>query len=221
MSKMRAAPFGSGGFTLIEVMIALTLLGLLMSVLFSGLRLGASSWDRAEEVARRSADRAQIGAFLQRHLERAEPVFISRADGRGERLALAFDGRPDRLSWVAALPAHRGGGGLHWMSLDISRSGQGEGLVLEYRLWHPDTIDNAAEPERQLLLEGVESLGVEFLGIDPRDGIPVWTDSWQDRTELPRLVRLRVQHGADVWPEIVVAPRQGMGETLRITGARR
>ena len=40
--------FHSKGFTLIEVLIALSLLSVMMLMLFAGLRIGAKSWDKGE-----------------------------------------------------------------------------------------------------------------------------------------------------------------------------
>ena len=37
-----------GGFTLLELLIAITLLGLILVLLFGGLRLGMRSWDAGQ-----------------------------------------------------------------------------------------------------------------------------------------------------------------------------
>ena len=37
------------GFTLVEVLIAISLLGLMLVILFGGLRLGGRSWDAIEQ----------------------------------------------------------------------------------------------------------------------------------------------------------------------------
>ena len=56
------------GFTLIEILIAMTLLGLLMAMLSGGLRLGTRAWEASDT---RSAELARLEAvqgFIRRSL---------------------------------------------------------------------------------------------------------------------------------------------------------
>ena len=48
MSDRRAGQAAAHGFTLLELLAAIMLLGLLMAVLFGGLRLGARVWETAD-----------------------------------------------------------------------------------------------------------------------------------------------------------------------------
>ena len=54
---MRAT--GERGFTLLELLISMSLLGLLMLGLFGGLRLGARVWEAGDQ---QSADRIRVEA---------------------------------------------------------------------------------------------------------------------------------------------------------------
>lgn len=196
------------GFTLLEVMIALVLLGLLLAVLFAGLRLGARSWDAGESRAREAAERAQVLAFLDRSLARAEPLYWQLS---GATQKLAFEGLPDRVSWVAPLPAHRGGGGLTWLSLELGELDGQSALVLGYQFFHPDTLDPEHLTEREILLEGVTGLGIEYFGSGEPGASPLWSGTWSSQNELPQLIRVRVEDVRGAWPDLLSVPRQDPG----------
>ena len=56
------------GFTLIEIVIAMVLLAVMMSLLYSGLTFALRSWDAADANGRRVADRRLAEYFLRREV---------------------------------------------------------------------------------------------------------------------------------------------------------
>ncbi|MCH8035911.1 MAG: prepilin-type N-terminal cleavage/methylation domain-containing protein [Proteobacteria bacterium] len=75
------------GFTLIEILIAMTLLGLLMAMLFGGLRLGTRAWEASDA---RSAELARLEAvhgFIRRALTGAYPLLRTETGGAKRRIA--------------------------------------------------------------------------------------------------------------------------------------
>lgn len=200
---------GAGGFTLLEMMIALVLLSLIMTILFSGLRLGVSSWDAAERVVAETAEQELALRLIERQLAVAMPLMLER-QGQGSRLA--FEGDTARVRWAAPLPAHRGGGGLHWLTLELGRTARGEGLVLRFRLFHPDTLDAPADrvEETELLLAGVSSMEVSYFGRPGNQQNGSWFNRWLDGDRLPDLIRMRFrsERGHQEWMYLSVAPRQ-------------
>jgi general secretion pathway protein J len=200
----------SSGFTLLEMMIGMVVLGLMMTVLFSGLRLGASSWDAAERKVASVAERELAIRVIERQLALAMPVMHT---PEGEPPRLAFDGEGDRVTWVAPLPAYRGGGGVHELELALGATDRGEGLVLGYRLFHPDVLDAPSDTGREsvLLLEDVTELRATYYGSldDPERG--EWFDHWDHPASLPDLVKLEFGLADPLARPItlVVQPRQG------------
>ncbi len=59
------------GFTLLELLVAITLLGLLMAALFGGLRLGARVWETGETRLDASARVQIVQDFLRQRLAEA------------------------------------------------------------------------------------------------------------------------------------------------------
>ena len=69
-------PRRSAGFTLIELMIALTLIALMVGLLFGGIRFADRTWERVDEVAARTSERRQVWRFLESRLQQARLVSL-------------------------------------------------------------------------------------------------------------------------------------------------
>ena len=91
------------GFTLLETLVAMTLMSLLMLALFGGFRAGIASWQVAERHIEDNEPQLLLNRMLYRHLaqlyvpESAETVF------RWAPSEVAFVGAPDRVFYVAPL----------------------------------------------------------------------------------------------------------------------
>ena len=198
------------GFTLLELMIALVLLALIMTVLLSALRLGASSWDAAERKVAAVAEREMAMRVVERQLALAMPVMHV---AEGEQARLAFEGEPDAVSWVSPLPAHRGGGGVQYMRLALGETDRGRGLVLTWRLFHPDVMDAPAAQveDAVLLMAGIDGLHLSYFGAPDDPQRLEWRDRWDHRDNLPELVRLELEPADPSEPDLflVAEPRQG------------
>ncbi len=208
---------GERGFTLLEMLIAMTLLGLLMLGLFGGLRLGARVWEASDA---RSADRARIEAvqrFIRTYLGQARP--LAAADRTGDDL-VAFIGRPGGLDFTATLPTHLSAGGFEHVALSLAERDRDQGLVLEHgplrrREDGRAELIQLEEPETAVLLDNVAAVEFSYYGAHDRDEDGEWSDRWDDEDRLPLLVRIRVafpESDRRTWPELTVA--------LRIQGGR-
>ncbi len=205
------------GFTLLELLIAMTLLGLLMLGLFGGLRLGARVWEATDA---RSADRARIEAvqrFIRISLGQARP--LAGADRTGDNV-VSFIGRGERLDFTAVLPTHLSGGGFEHVALSLTDRDDGHGLVLEHGPLQRREDGRAElfqldEPETAVLLDNLVAVEFSYYGARERGEDAEWTDRWDSDQRLPLLVRIRIafpESDRRIWPELTVA--------LRIQGDR-
>ena len=197
------------GFTLVELMIALSILGVLSVLLVNGLRLATRTWDAVEQRTTEAHERHLTAIFLQRQIELAQPLRLSR-DASPKHIS--FIGQQHALRFVAPLPGHLGAGGMYWFALGLADGDAGQRLVLSYWLFQREDWERfgAADAEQAVLLDGVKNLQFEYLEPATADAPARWVSNWEAADRLPRLIRLRittVSTNGTPWQEFLVAPK--------------
>ncbi|MGB5062905.1 MAG: prepilin-type N-terminal cleavage/methylation domain-containing protein [Candidatus Competibacter sp.] len=205
---MKATMHGAGrrqkGFTLLELLVAITLMGLVLVVLYSGLRLGLNGWDSGERRAEATNRLRSVQEFLRRQLAQSMTVYEINND-RWERFVV-FAGRSKGIEFVAPMPARLGQGGLYRMRIGMV-DGQ---LQLRWRPYLPG--DPAAGKEQEtVLLEGVSAMEWAYFGPErDNDQEPLrWHADWASTERRPLLVRLNLTLRGESWPDLVVALVEG------------
>lgn len=191
------------GFTLLELLVAITLMGLVLVALYGGLRVGMNSWEAGEARSEAVNRQRLVLEFLRRQL--AQSVTVHTANERGERL-VRFTGQADAIEFVAPLLAYLGQAGLYAIRLE-GRDGQ---LRMH---WQPYSIGEslAGEPRETVLLEGITTLEWAYFGVERDDELqPQWRSSWASSVRRPWLVRLNLTVGGEVWPDLVTALSEGL-----------
>lgn len=184
---------GQKGFTLLEAMVALVVLGLVLAVAATAMGTMGRTRTRVAAIADRAEQMALVRDVLRRQVARALPLTLM--EGGRERYSLTA--RPDRLDFPLADAPLPGRGGLAFASIAVEPAGRGERLV--YRQNRP-----GAAPYESVLAEGDFRFRLSYRGDDPRDG---WRDDWTDVPRWPRLVRLSVMAGGVEQPALVVPVR--------------
>lgn len=184
---------GSRGFTLLELMIGMALLGFILALLFGGFRLAARSWDAVEERAERSADEQAARALVRNLVANAQPLHLKRATDT----VLAFEGGAQGLRLLAPL----GQIGLQAIELAIEpddripNMGSSWRLVLRHdslRYQSEDVFGGFDDHRRRLLLGGLQAAAFSYYGAENRGDAPQWHDQWSNTNGFPLLVRLRL-----------------------------
>ncbi|WP_445370616.1 prepilin-type N-terminal cleavage/methylation domain-containing protein [Methylomonas sp. HW2-6] len=203
-------PRQSNGFTLIEMLIAITLLGVMVTLLFGSLRIAAQSWHSGETKIDQVNRKAVVYQFFKHHLSAARPLpeFVAaerddlQAPPEPELPKLSFQGLPQSLRFVAALPAASARKGLQIFSIEPARD---RTSTLNVTLT-PYRRQVDAEPEPVVLLEDVRSFRISYFGAkSPNAGdAPVWQDDWLDAERLPSLVKIHIALNDDsFWPDMI------------------
>ena len=193
------------GFTLVELLVGLTLLGFIMVAVIGGLRIALIGADRVTERAANGDVLRGVHAFLRDHLQAARPIRWTLDDGRS---VLAFEGKQDRLRFVADMPSYPGIGGLYELTLEH----QERDLLLARLLTDGRapgfTRDDAVT---EVIADDVGVLRFAYFGRVGGRGVPEWHDTWSDARTLPDLIRVEISRGSSArnWPTIIVAPRLG------------
>lgn len=196
------------GFTLIELVIAMTLMGLTLVALYSGLRLGLNSSEHGEQRAETINRLRSAQEFLRRQLAQSMTVYQTHAQPEP---TVDFTGGPDRIEFVAPMLTHLGQGGLYRIRVEAS-DGR---LWLRWRIYVRDDPRAGAEQET-VLLNKVSAVEWAYFGSDPEDAAgqqpqnpPRWRSEWTITGQRPRLVRLNLSLDGQPWPDLVVALIEG------------
>ncbi len=215
LSRRRATQHG---FTLLETIVALTLLGLMLAVLSGSIRFAGQSRDAAASRID-SIDNMRIAQdFLRQTIAQAHPKRWLKAVGR----PFVFRGERDELAMAAPLTARVGVGGLFLLKLSLvdAEKGKGKNLVLARAFPEPDAqeMPDFSAAETTVLADNIAELEFAYLGRDDDASDPVWRDDWKEGARMPEAVRVRIRPlQGSAWPELVVPLRvvpRGRGNRL-------
>jgi general secretion pathway protein J len=199
------------GFTMIEVLVALSIIGLIATLLLSVLDMQG----RSEVNLRKhtSGDDSVVTAqtALRGRLEAMRLV----PDLRGTGNTLTMRGELQQIDFEAPIFASEGPHGLHRFRLVLGR----DRALMLYSI-NIRSSANSLEFSRSWnglrLLDNVEQFEITYFGPDRRSGRDVWQERWEYQSALPKLVRVRLSFAAGdtrFWPVLMVriAPQQKLG----------
>ena len=188
------------GFTLLEILVALVVLGFLLLGLGEGVRFGVHAWDTEARLLGRHADMDAV--------ERVLRAMIAGADPGGVDDELPFRGTPHTLLLATRLPMSTTEvAGLREAEVSLGVDAQHRFVLRWTPHPHAQRLTPMPPPHQTVLLEDVESVTFGYERA-PAEGTG-WTDIWQGAPTLPRLVRITIAFPKDDprhWPAIVAAP---------------
>jgi general secretion pathway protein J len=209
LAKQRA---GEGGFTLIETLVAMALMGLVLSALAGITAQWLPNWNRGLERIQRSE---LIGIALQRigaDLAAAEYVPAN----RDARYPL-FEGSELSVTFVRTALGPNAGLGLDVVRVGETTDRQGFVTVRSSAPFRPLPLASSLSEQIQfgepvLLLRTPFRLSFAYAGQDR-----IWKSSWRDSDKLPAAIKLTVRDAANerilsistVAPVHVQSPAQG------------
>lgn len=203
--KRRSVHRHQSGFTLLELLVALVVLGFLMVALVEGVRAGLGLRDAQTRHLARTAD-LDASMRLLRHLLTDLPVIPG-----GNRLitteaGAGIKGELDRLSFVGELPTGIGTARLADMTLYVDHAR----VTLAWQPHrHESLLGPPAPPTRTVLIDGVDRLRLAYWG-GAAPGRPAeWRREWQAPVA-PELIRINLVFPAKDprrWPDLIIQSR--------------
>jgi prepilin-type N-terminal cleavage/methylation domain-containing protein len=203
---MKEAALSQAGFTLIELVIAITLASLAALLGAGVLRTGVDFYDRARVHMRQQDQIRGTARVVRTELEGVQPQ-------QG-----GFTGRTDAIDFATTrLPRGVANKGLQRVTLLCEEHDNGEWTLSHQAV--PDKpsppsperdVDNVPQPP-EILAEGLGHCGFEFLGRQTREGKSetFWADSWKPEGSAPLAVRLMLTTRGGRVPPIVFPLGQG------------
>ena len=183
------------GFTLIEVVLALTIFALMGTILYGAFFLGHSAVEKTRGSFEKNQKLRAFGDFLGSYVRSAYPYRTSSQDS-----ILYFEGEQDHLTFVSAYSLAMGGRGMAKVYVSLENTDRSGGTVrLEEGVPVRLNDDNGDIGQRNtmVLQEGAREFRLAYL--DPQLEEEKWEERWngKERQTLPRAVRVTYRTAAD------------------------
>ncbi len=191
------------GFTLLEMMIAFSLLALLFLVLFSSFNTIGRGWEAADRKLLKTEDTRLISEFLRNQLSQTIVVQIKGENGP----VYAFEGTDHYVRYAAPLQPLQNQGGIYLIELAVGLDRDGRKLEMRYAPYRPDMDWDEAlkEVEPVLVYSGLGLVHFDYYAAESDKEDPRWESEWLEQPVYPLLMRVKIE-GKDhqIWPELVV-----------------
>jgi general secretion pathway protein J len=170
------------GFTLVEIMLALSIGAALLVVMFGGVRAGLAAWGRGEARAIALEHDRSLAQVLGRALAGTYPYRGALAEGTPT--GVIFDGWPDRLTFVTVSPSIPPPVPIAFTAVSVSKDDQGL-AVRQLALPNLERLERVAP-----VLVDSTVIGVRFRYLGAVN--EAWQDRWDMSKEdsLPRAVEI-------------------------------
>ena len=198
---------GERGFTLIEVLLAITLLAMLMLGAYAGIRTATRAAHSGQAQIDRTNKLRVTQEFLRRGLSQTLAIAYEK-DTAGK--LTVFEGKPDKITFVAPMPGYLGKGGPYVQQIELERDRGTRKLTFRHMLLNGYTKeghDKIDSVEPVTLLENIDDATFEFRGLDETGKTGDWDDEWTRNGVAPQLIRLKLRFTreyAQAWPELVI-----------------
>lgn len=197
------------GFTLVELLLAVTLMSILLGLAYGGLRAATRASDNGQEQLEDTLNVRVAHQFIRRQINQMQPLtFDVRGDTPQDRVV--FEGEATGLRFVAPMPGYLGQGGPQVQTIQAVNGPDGIDLVFNHELLqgYDPAVGESGEPI--LLMEGLESVQFSYLARDEEGELIGWTASWVTPDLLPVAVSLDIvldEESAVNWPLLTAAVR--------------
>lgn len=221
---MRKMPYG---FTLLEVLIAMSILGVMLVLLFGSFAICSRSWNAGEEHIHKVEQMAMVQSFFRTRLS-AAGIGTSRQENSSDVEENAdldaesqdaeiqdpnkmdewafFQGREQYLQFASLLPESAARGG--WYLFKVGVKPNSASLFVAMTPFLPVEEQRQPEAEDLEILPDLETLAMAYWGKKEDEEQPQWHNEWINMPMLPELISINIKlRNQSAWPTLVVAPR--------------
>lgn len=178
----------ANGFTLIEVVLALSIFALMAAILYGAFSLGHTAVEKSAANSTRNQKQRVIADLLGSYIRSTFPYRDS-----PQEQSIFFDGESDSLTFVSAYSQGMGGRGMAKISIAKDEDSDGR-ATLKLEESAPVRVNSDAGSAGQsysvVMQENVREFRLAYL--DPQAEDEKWEERWDGREKriLPRAVRL-------------------------------
>ncbi|MFO7569226.1 MAG: prepilin-type N-terminal cleavage/methylation domain-containing protein [Smithellaceae bacterium] len=187
----RSARRRKGGFTLLELLIAMSLLIVVIGLAGLAMRLSfrtvASGEMKVNSLERMRSSMYIVSAQIQSQIPAVDQTDINRK--------VIFQGDRKSLQFVSGYSIWSGRQGYVHVHYSLRDDEQGKLALLA-----SENIHGKSDKTETTLFDGFDELSFEYFSTK-RDvrGVGEWTDEWNDVKWVPQIVRMRLTYGEETY----------------------
>jgi prepilin-type N-terminal cleavage/methylation domain-containing protein len=178
------------GFTLLELLISFALLGIIVVIITSALRLGMHTVDKGERKMN-SLERVRTSmSIIDAQIQSQLPL---KTEVDGEYI-FYFGGGRDTMQFPTNYSIWGGKKGYVHVSYTVETDETGK-----HMLTASENVIGLEDTREARLFQGFDDISFEYFYLNPTEETGRWIDTWEDDLNIPEKVRLNISYqGKDV-----------------------
>jgi len=195
------------GFSLMEVIVSMTLLSLIMAMIYGGIHSSRKMAQKGNNRINATNEIRVVQELIRRQISRILPMAFKEEEGD----FVIFEGSESHIMYVSPMPGYLGKGGPHVQLIEIVNAKGGKILQFSHWLLNDSLEEDSFEDSDQepvVLLENVRDAEFSFMKLDEEGEPGDWESEWEETENTPLMVRLEVDMGEKAlmaWPNMQVA----------------
>jgi general secretion pathway protein J len=194
----------SSGFTLLELLISLTIMGLIVVVVFGAFRIGVRAWEKGEKDVETHQRQRVVLNLIKRQLASIFVHKVGNANSRpfflkGDKKSMEF------LSNTSIMPGNQSG--LVYARYVVKPEDEDEKERLgfyekNFALQDKEKMEDLNEEDFLMLISDVHNIEFEYLKGQDGEEILEWEETWDPDKDkgFPRAVKVTLKVDADMAP---------------------
>ncbi len=200
----------SKGFTLLELMISITMIAIIAAIVFAAMRLGFRSVEGGEKKIE-SLERTRTSiTIVESQIQSQIPLTADTDKGR----TFIFTGSKEFLQFPTNYSIWGGEKGYVTVTYSVET-----GDNRRQSLRASETIVGLEGTRETMLFKDLDAINFEYFYKGPTDEEGKWVDEWEDVTMTPEKVRLHVVDGTRVFAMIIPMRVKGTISQAQTTAA--
>ncbi len=171
------------GFTLLELMISITLIGIVMLIVFGAMRLGYRSIEKSERTMDFLERVRMTLGIIESQLQSQIPLTYEE-DGEKK---IYFSGRKESVQFSTNYSIWNGQVGYVRVAYSVEQNAQGR-----LSLYATENTISMEDTRKTLLLDNMDSVSFTYFYKDPAMEQGEWRDEWSETSFLPEIININI-----------------------------
>jgi general secretion pathway protein J len=182
------------GFTLLELIIALSILSMVIVLIGRGFHLGINAWEKGESETRWTQRLRVLSGLMSQQLKSAYPYMVEIEDEK----VILFKGETDSVLFVTTLTDSLYGG-FKWVRYSFRE----ETLMYKEGQLPDKELTGEISGDDEIMDTNIEEVKFEYYSPEEEE----WKESWDFGEDLPGAVRVKLSYFQPFFINMPMGPK--------------